>query len=37
MSGKSNGQSAQDDHGRIGFVHPVWPTFDRLIWPTPSC
>ena len=20
-----------------GFVHPVWPTFDRLIWPTPSC
>ena len=19
------------------FVHPVWPTFDRLIWPTPSC
>ena len=19
-----------------GFVHPVWPTFDRLIWPTPS-
>ena len=20
-----------------GFVHPVWPTFDRLIRPTPSC
>ena len=20
----------------LGFVHPVWPTFDRLIWPTPS-
>ena len=20
----------------VGFVHPVWPTFDRLIWPTPS-
>ena len=20
----------------FGFVHPVWPTFDRLIWPTPS-
>ena len=23
--------------GLLGFVHPVWPTFDRLIWPTPSC
>ena len=23
--------------GVRGFVHPVWPTFDRLIWPTPSC
>ena len=22
--------------GASGFVHPVWPTFDRLIWPTPS-
>ncbi len=30
-----NGQDAPGH--RTGFVHPVWPTFDRLIWPTPSC